>query len=165
MTRIAAFTLIASVLLTACGGSQAADQSDARKAVAALTGDDKRAAANNPHCKMFTQAEVAKFIGEPVSAGRTAAMGSGCQWLATVGRGNVMVQIVPSNYHERPSLADGFKEVAGIGARGFVVPESGGWGAGAIEGKDAIRVSVVGASASEASALALLKEAIGRRAR
>lgn len=80
MIRTAAFILAASGLLNACGGPQAGDRSEARKAVATLTGDDKVVAAGNPQCKMFSP---------------------GCQWVATDGRGDVFVTIVPSNYHEQ----------------------------------------------------------------
>lgn len=163
MKRILAPIPFLSLLLSGCGGPDSAGEA-ARKTASALTGDDKAAAANNPQCKLFTQAEVAKYVGEPVAAGRNAAMGSGCQWLATDGGGNVMVQIVPSNYHERPSLVEGFKELAGVGTRGFVAPETDGWTAGTIVGKDAIVVSVEGAAASEANTVALLKDVIGRHA-
>ena len=159
------FILVAAFLLNGCGESRSDDQSNAQKAAASLTGDETLAAASNPLCKMFTRAEVAKYIGEPVSAGRNAGMGAGCQWVATDDSGDVLVMVVPSRYHERPSLAKGFSEVADLGTRGFVVPELDGWGAGAIQGNDAIRVSVAGGSASETSAVALLKEALARRAR
>ena len=164
MTQTTAFILVASVLLNACGGPRPDDQNNAQKAAAALTGDDTLAAASNPLCKMFSRAEVAKYIGEPVSAGRNAGGSAGCQWVATDDSGDVMVMVVPSRYHERPSLAKGFTEVTDVGTRGFVVPELDGWGAGAIQGNDAIRVSVAGTAATEASALALLKEALARHA-
>jgi hypothetical protein len=91
-------------------------------------------------------------------------MGLGCQWLATHGSGNVIVALVPTQYYERPTLADGFKEVPDVGTKGFVAQDLGGWVAGAIVGKDAIRVAVVGATAGEASAMALLKETVRRHA-
>ena len=139
--------------------------SDAQKTAAALTGDDKLAAADNPQCKLFTPAEIAKYIGERVSAGRSA-MG-GCQWLTTTTRadgskGDVMVVVVPARYHERPTLAKSFKEVPDVGARGFVAQDMGGWVAGAIAGTDAVRVTIDGAAASETNAIALLKESIRR---
>lgn len=148
-------------LLNACRGSEPAGQTDAQKTAAALSGE--KSAANNPRCKLFTQSEMAKYIGEPVSAVRDAAMGAGCQWLAADGSGNVIVSIVPSNYHAQPSGMPGFKELA-VGARGFVTPETGGWTAGAVVGKDAIVVSVEGAAATEANTVALLKDAIRRHA-
>jgi hypothetical protein len=160
--------LVTSLVLSACGGSSSSAQSDARKAAAALTGDDKQAAADNPQCRLFKPAEVAKYIGEPVSAGRNA-MG-GCQWVTTKTRsdgsqGDVMVIVVPARYHERPRLAKDFRDVPDVGEKGFVAQDMGGWIAGAIVGQDAVRVSVEGATASEPNAIGLLKETIARRAR
>jgi hypothetical protein len=163
MTRILAPILFGSLLVSGCSGTSAA-QTDAEKLAKALAGEDKLGASNNPQCKLFSPTEVAKYIGQAVSAGHTSTMGLGCQWLATHGSGNVIVSVVPAQYHERPTLGEGFKEVPDVGAKGFVVPDLGGWVAGAIVGKDAIRVSVAGAAAGETSALALLKETIKRRA-
>jgi hypothetical protein len=162
MNCMLASIAVGSLLFSACGGGASSAQTDAQKAVAALTGDDRQAAADNPQCKLFTRAEVATYIGEPVSPGRNAS--GGCQWGATDGSGDVIVTVVPAEYHEPPSLAKGFKEVPDVGARGFVAPQLDGWVAGAIAGKNAIRVSVAGAGAGEASAVALLKETIKRRA-
>jgi hypothetical protein len=75
MIRILVSVLVGSVLFNACGGGAA--QTDAQRVASALTGDDKQAAANNPQCKLFTRAEVAQYVGEPVSAGRNATGGMG----------------------------------------------------------------------------------------
>lgn len=163
ITRLLASMLFVSCLLNACSGSQPAGQTDAQKLAATLSGDDQAAAANNPLCKLFTRAEIAKYLGETVSAGRNAGMGTGCQWPADDDSGDVIVQIVPSRYHSRPSAMPGFKELA-VGTRGFVSPEGDGWTAGAIVGTDAIVVSVEGAAASEANTVALLKDTIERHA-
>jgi hypothetical protein len=164
MIRILVSVLAGSVLFNACGGGAA--QTDAQRAASALTGDDKQAAANNPQCKLFTRAEVAKYVGEPVSAGRNATGGMGCQWVAASGgsSGDVMVIVVPAQYHERPSLAKGFKEMPDIGTKGFVAPDMGGWVAGAIVGNEAVKVVVAGPKATETNAVSLLKEAIKRHA-
>lgn len=161
MLKALVVSCVCAAALSGCGG--AAGQTDAQKTAAALSGADKLAAEKNPQCKLFTPAEIAKFVGEAVSPGRDAAMGSGCQWLALNGSGNVLVQVVPARYHEPPSAADGFKRVPDVGGKGFVVPEMGGWGAGAIAGEQAVRVSLAGAAASEANAIALLTETIKRR--
>ena len=68
-------------LLAACGGPSA--KSDAQKTAAALSGEDKIEAANNPQCKLFSPAELKKYVGATLSAGHDAAMGSGCQWTAS----------------------------------------------------------------------------------
>jgi hypothetical protein len=167
MGRILA-PIFVSLLVSGCGGTPAS-RADAQNVAKVLSGDDKLAAADNRQCRLFTRAEIAKYVGEPVSAGRNAAGGLGCQWLTAAthsdgGHGDVIVTIVPAQYHERPTLAQGFKEVPEVGTKGFVAPDMGGWVAGAIVGNEAIKVSVAGATAGETSAIALLKETIKRHA-
>lgn len=150
-------------LLTACGGSDA--KSEAQKTAAALRGEDKVEAANNPQCKLFTPAELKKYVGATLSAGHDAAMGTGCQWTAS-GDTSAMIQVVPARYHEPHSGAPGFRKVSDAdsgGTKGFVEQSIGDWNAGAISGSEAVMVSVGGPAASDASALALLRETIARR--
>jgi hypothetical protein len=111
--------LVFAGLLTACGGGQ----TEAQKTASMLSGADKLAADKNPQCKLFTPAELAKFVGTPLTAGRDAAMGSGCQWVAVSGTGSALIQVVPAQYHEPHSGAKGFREVPDVGSRGFVEQE------------------------------------------
>ena len=74
--RILACCVLAATM-TAYGGSANA-QTDPQKLAAALRGEDKGAADKNLQCKLFTPAELAKFVGMPLGPGRVAAMGSGC---------------------------------------------------------------------------------------
>ena len=161
MRRLVAFGLLLS-LASGCNAAESTAAKDAEALAARLSGDDKQAATDNPQCKLFTKAEVAEYIGSPVAPGKNAASGLGCQWVAQAGRGDVIVAVVPEQYFEVPSLGDGFKELAGIGTNAFVIPEMGGWAAGALDGKEGVRVSVAGSKASEAGAIALLKEALKR---
>jgi hypothetical protein len=156
-----AFCVLAAAL-SACGGSGAAAQS-AGQVAAALTGEDKVAAEKSPQCRLFTPAELTKFVGVPLAAGRVAAMGTGCQWPARSGDGSAMIQVVPARYHEPHKGAEGFRRLTDIGKEGFVERSMGGWNAGAITGPQAVVVSVSGAAASEANAIALLTETIKRR--
>jgi len=149
--------------LTACCGGDAAAQTSAKKTAADLTGQDKIAADKNPQCKLFTPAELAKYVGEPLSPGHDAAMGSGCQWEGRSEEGNAMIQVVPARYHEPHKAAKGFRKLADVGTQGFVEMSMGGWNAGAITGAHSVVVSVHGPSASDANAIALLKETIKRR--
>jgi hypothetical protein len=162
ITTVACCLLAAA--LTACGGSGAA-QTDAKKTAAALTGEDKVAADKNPQCQIFTPAELAKYVGEPLSPGHDAAMGTGCQWLGRSQNASAMIQVVPARYHEPHKGAEGFKKLPEVGTQGFVEMSMGGWNAGAITGPQAVVVSVQGAAASEATAVALLTETIKRRSR
>jgi hypothetical protein len=147
--------------LVACGKPTTQQQAQATADV--LTGDASGDAANNPQCKMFTPAELAQYAGAPVSAGRNAAMGSGCQWPGTAGddAGSVMLQIVDAKDHTPISGAAGFKKLPDIGIRGFIAPQIGGWQAGAIRGPKSINVST-GSASSEAKTEALLREALKR---
>ena len=161
MNRMATISVLALITLSACGKSGA--PKEAQQTADVLTGDAAGDAADNPICKLFTVTEAAAYIGEPVKAGQNAGMGMGCQWTATDGEGDVMVTAVPARYTERPTLGAGFRNAPEAGKDGFVVPELGGWAAGAVSGDSFIKVSVAGSKASDANALALLKEAIKRR--
>jgi hypothetical protein len=154
--------LFASVL-AACSGADAAAQTDPKKTGAALTGADKAAADKNPECRLFTPAELAKFVGEPLSPGHVAALGTGCQWQGRSEGDSAMIQVVPARYHEPHKGAKGFRTLPDVGTRGFVEMSLGGWNAGAISGAQSVVVSLRGPSASDANAIALLKETIKRR--
>ena len=148
----------------ACGGGQPdASPADTAKTATVAAADASAAQADNPQCKLFTAAEIAKYIGEPVSPGQNAVLGTGCQWLAADGTGDVIVAVVPSSYHDPPSDVAGYRVLADVGTKGFVSPQADGWAAGAIVGEDAIRVSASGATASEATTISLLQDTITRR--
>lgn len=151
--------LVALLTLTGCQKKDAI--ADQQQAMNVITGDDHLAAGASPTCKMFSQAEAGSYIGEPVGPPENAAMGGGCAWSAGES-GEVVVAIVPAENHEPPKSAAGFHKIASPGREGFVVPDMGGWIAGAIVGDKAIRVTVVGKSASEASAVKLLSDAASR---
>jgi hypothetical protein len=90
-------------------------------------------------------------------------MGSGCQWVASdTDTGDVIVSMISSGRHERPNLAPGYKALGDVGTDGFVAPQLDGWVAGAIVGDKSFWVSAAGSAASEATAVALLKETIKR---
>ncbi|MFL6846650.1 MAG: lipoprotein [Allosphingosinicella sp.] len=161
MNRFVTISLLALVSLAGCGRSGPPE--DARKAADIVSGDSKGSASDNPVCRLFSEAEASAFIGEAVEAGGNAAMGQGCQWAAKDGDGEVTVAIVPADYEERASSAQGFREVPAAGKDGFVVPDMGGWVAGAVAGKSFYRVTVAGSKASDSSALALLGETIKRK--
>ena len=147
-------------LLVACG--KPGVPAEAEKTRAALTGDDKQTVAQNAECQAFKPAEIAGYIGEPVNAPVNAASGLGCQWTAKDGSGDVIVTVVPANYHEKPSQQAGYKTLPAPGTEAFVAPYFDGWLAGAITGKSAVRVSTAGAKASEATTIGLLTDAAKR---
>jgi predicted small lipoprotein YifL len=161
MKPFATMSVLAFIALAGCGRSGPPD--DARKAADIVTGDSQGSASDNPLCRLFTGSEMAAYIGEPVKAGENAAMGQGCQWPAQDEDGQVTIAIVPAEYEERATAAEGFRKVPEAGKDGFVVPDLGGWVAGAVAGNSFYRVTVAGTKASDASALALLKETIKRK--
>ena len=146
-----------ALLLASCGSG------DAKKSADIVSGDARGAAADNPICRLFTPAELEAYVGEPVGQGGNAAMGSGCQWSAKDGDGDVIVAAVPADYSEVPSLAPGFRKVPELGEDGYVAADLGGWVAGAVRGKDYVKVTVAGAKASPETAIALFKETAKRR--
>ena len=155
-----AIAAVAAFTLAGCGA--AGPPKEAKETAAVLTGDAKGAASDNPVCKLFTVSEVSGYAGNALKAGENAAMGTGCQWATDGGEAMVMVQAVPTKYADDPSLAPGYKKLPDIGEKGYVAKDMGGWVAGAIGTKDFVKISVVGPKASEASATALLKEALKR---
>ncbi len=127
----------------------------------ALSASDRaEAQAVSPVCKVYSTDEAGKWVGAKVQPGETA-MG-GCQWAIGGGKGSMMLVIVPARYHERPTGQKGFRELADIPGKAFVAPFMDGWLAGAIVGKDAVRVTLSGPGASEARTIELLKDAIKR---
>ena len=156
--------VVVCVTLLSASSVEAADAVDPKKLADVLTGDAKGAAANNPQCKLFSSAEIAQYLDQPVDAGQNSAGGSGCQWLAKKDdSADAVVQVVPARYFAEPSGSKGFKPLPNIGTKGFVAPQWGGWSAGAIVGEVGIWVNLSGKTAKESAAIALLQETIKRR--
>lgn len=155
--------LFSGLLFTLMLAASVASAQDPRKTADVLTGNAKGAAADNPVCKLFSVADVSKFLGRPAGAGQNAALGSGCQWISKDEEADMLVQIVEARYHEEPSLAKGFQRLPDVGPRAFALPELGGWKAGTVQGPDAIVVTLDGPAANQQSVVALLKETLARR--
>jgi hypothetical protein len=167
MRPVLVYAIAAACLLAGCGKANNGGPgvpADAARTAAALTGDAKGEPSDNPQCKLFTAAELAQYVGEPLAAPHNAAAGTGCQWTASGGSGHVLVQVVRASDHTPPSGATGFRRVPDIGKDGFVYPELGGWQAGAIQGDKGVEVDVSGKTATAETALALLKESLKRMA-
>ncbi len=156
MTRVTA--LIVCCVLAACSRSRgdALNTADALRSSTSATG----AASTDPVCRLYSSDDAAHYIGEPAKDGELS-MG-GCQWMAEQGQGNMMVQVVPVRYNEKPEGSRGYRVLSGVGSDAFVSTSMDGWLAGAVVGKKAVRASVAGKDASETTAIALLKETIKR---
>jgi hypothetical protein len=154
--------MLASVLAVA-GCGNASTPSDAQQAAAVLSGDSKGAASDNPLCKLFSADELSAYSGPKLGPGASAAMGSGCKWDSSDDSVWAMIQILPLDYAANPSNAPGYRAAPEVGTGGYVLPEYDGWSAGASSDKEFIAVQVNGPKASDATAIALLKEVMRRR--
>ena len=159
MTRMMFLLALPFVLGVAGCNKHPGVPADAQKTADVLTGDAAGSADSNPLCKLFTVDEIVGFEGAPVAPGANAAMGTGCQWMDQQGQGNAMIQVAPSRYFE--ASGEAVKDLSGVGEKGFVTPNFGGWKAGAIQRDKAIIVST-GSTSSEAKVVALLKETMKR---
>ncbi len=153
-------TLVAVSLLAATAGK--AEPTDPGKLKGQLAGDAKDEASANPQCELCTRTEVSGYAGASLGAGENAAGGSGCMWSSEDYESSALVQVVPASYFPEPKLVPGFKRLPDVGPRAWVAPDSG-WSAGTILGEDAIVVAISGKKATEASAVAMLEEALKRR--
>jgi len=135
-------------------------------------------AADNLHCKLFTQIEASAYVGAPVGDGESEVLSNGCSWLDKSGGYKMSVSTSPAgNALKLPRWGfeswEGFRAVPNIGAKAYVVRRpiidvmgtktGGDWQAGAIVGDDYVVVSLKGPKASAGAAESLLKDALKRR--
>ena len=156
------YSIPAATLAMLLAASANGQTTDPKKLKDQITGDAKGQPSANPQCKLFTQAEIAAYVGAQVEAGENAAGGAGCNWHDKAYGASVTVSVVPPSYFPEPTEVKGFKRLPEVGSKGWVAPDSG-WSAGAVVKDAAVVVVVSGKKATEASAVALLQEAIKRR--
>ena len=120
----------------------------------------KNPTALNPQCKLFSAAELSKYVKVALGAPENAT--GGCIWHSLEGETDVMLTVVEARYHAEPKLAAGYRALPDTGKRGNVRPEMGGWSASAVEGSTSVGVHVAGPGVKEATAVALLKDALKR---
>jgi hypothetical protein len=116
-------------------------------------------------CALISEEEAAAALGAAVRPGAQAGpMGTACQWDARADDAAwVQVQVIDdTGYWSTPSLAPGFRRISGVGREAYVVPEMGGWAAGALMERRMVVVSVAGGSTDQSRAVALLKTVVGR---
>lgn len=132
----------------------------------AANGRTEAARLSGDLCALFTTAEIKEFLGAPVAAGRMAGpAGTACQWSGT-GAGlatYAQIQVIKgTDYWSTPSKAKGYEALSGIGKEAFVVPEAGGWAAGALTDSAVLGAALSGTSASRESAVRLLRALLER---
>ena len=116
-------------------------------------------------CALLSVEEVARALNAPVHPGETAGpLGTACQWN---GRDHdevyLQVRVIDdTNYWSTPRLAAGFRRVAGIGKEAYVVPEMGGWSAGALMENRLAVVALSGTSANAEAAIEVLRTVVSR---
>jgi hypothetical protein len=111
-------------------------------------------------CGMLSSAQLRPMWGKEMATRHAAELPQtlGCDWGATDGRGGLLtVRVIPSRYYEEPSLARGFKLLPGIADKAYVLPELGGWRAGALKGAKAVVIQVDGGKSNQNTAVTLLK--------
>ena len=142
--------ILAGLFLSALGG-------------VAMTGS-RPAAANSPAvCAMLSPNQLHSWFGKAMKLGSMSDIpqAQGCQWLpADGGTGSLTAQIVPARYYTEPKLGDGFKTLAGIGEKAYIVPSLGGWEAGALKGSKAVVIRTP--KTSRANAISVLKTLAGK---
>jgi len=113
-------------------------------------------------CSWFTPAEIAKYLGVAVEAGQVnGPLNSQCQWKGkSASPAFISIQIVRRSDWEDPHLADGYKRVQGIGETAYVVPQLGGWQAGARTATKVVAVSGLGGTLTAEKTLDVLRAAV-----
>jgi len=117
-------------------------------------------------CSLFTTAEIKEFLGASVRAGRMAGpAGTACQWSGT-GEGvatYAQVQVIKgTEYWNTPTKAKGYESLSGIGKEAYIVPEGGGWAAGALTDTAVLAAALSGSSASRENTVRLLRALLER---
>ena len=116
-------------------------------------------------CALFTTKEIEDALGASVEKGSPAGPGgTACQWdgKTDTEATYVQIQVVDADYWEVPSMGEDYEERPEIGEEGFVIPEMGGFKAGALAGDQAVFASLAGGSATKDSTVAFLQEVLTR---
>lgn len=161
MRFLSTIAVVSTTLLASFANAQ---QPDPKSLKDQLTGDSRVTASANPHCKLFTQAEISALAGAQLGPGENAAGATGCSWTDKDYEASALIQVVPARYFPEPRLVQGFRQLPGIGTKAWVAPDFD-WSAGALVDAEGIVVVLKGKKATEASAIALLQEVIKRRKR
>jgi hypothetical protein len=139
----------------------AAGPSEEPADVSALDGKpiDLLPTAESP-CTLFSATEIGAFMGKTSAEGRTGA--EDCVWEGADGEGFIRVQVIPAARHAPPTGQPGYEAVAGVGENAYLVSIPDGYSGGAIDGTDAVVVSVGGTLNGRNIALDLLRQAVER---
>ncbi len=123
-------------------------------------------ATEKPVCAMLSTNDLRAWWGKDMEVRKMVMelpQAAGCDWGATDGKGGLLtVRIVPARYYTEPTLGHGFKRLSGIAEKAFVVPQLGGWSAGARKGAKAVVIQTDGGTSNDKTAITVLKKVIAQ---
>lgn len=172
--------LFVALILTGCSGGIESSQSSGSGNTAAsssvntsiadsatpadmapVSSDSATTAQSSRLCALFTTAEIIDMLGAPVGDGKVAGpQDTACHWSGSTDAAAIYAQVQVVNdtsYWSTPDLGEGYKELTGIATEAYVIPELGGWAAGALTDNAIFTVAMNGGKASSDSTVNLLR--------
>ncbi len=164
--RQMAFLLLLALTAASCSGETERAEKVSSPGTTPAASTSTSAAPSSGLCSLFTTEEIKELLGAPVGAGKVAGpMDTACHWSGSTDAAAVYAQIQVINdtsYWSKPTLAKGYEALSGISKEAFVVPELGGWSAGAVTDTAVVSVAVNGGTADRDAAVKLLRLFIER---
>jgi len=164
--RQMAFLLLLALTAASCSGETERAEKVSSPGTTPAASTSTSAAPSSDLCSLFTTEEIKELLGAPVGAGKVAGpMDTACHWSGSTDAAAVYAQIQVINdtsYWSKPTLAKGYEALSGISKEAFVVPELGGWSAGAVTDTAVVSVAVNGGTADRDAAVKLLRLFIER---
>ncbi|MEO8450508.1 MAG: hypothetical protein ABI647_11985 [Gemmatimonadota bacterium] len=120
-------------------------------------------------CSLLAAEEIEGVLGGPVGPGMVAGPGgTACQWDGMGGRGfgsPIFAQarvINDKRFWSPPTEVGGYEPVRSVGTEAYVVPDIGGWTAGALTDSSVVTVTLNGGTADRGHAVKLLRILVAR---
>jgi len=125
-------------------------------------------AATPLECTMFSAAEVSKYLGEPVQAGRAGALDEGCVWhpVDDDSDGLALLQMFPKTKADNPMGHARYEARPDFGEQGYIVKDLstiGSFTGGVVVGEHFYRVFLNGPTTTKETTLEWLKKIATRR--
>ncbi len=133
----------------------------------ALAGTPLRAQApvKDP-CALFTVPEIQKALGAAVQTSLPMKPGPGCEWVGADLESVALISVEAPGQFEAPGAGGEYQTIAGAGKRAYTHPETlngeHGWSATALTERASVTVILIGATATRANAIALLRQLLQR---
>jgi hypothetical protein len=125
-------------------------------------------AATPLECTIFSAAEVSRYLGEPVQAGRAGSLGEGCVWhpVDDDSDGLALLQMFPKPEGDNPRGHPRYEDRPDLGEQGYIVKDLstiGSFTGGVVVGEHFYRVFLNGPTTTKAQTLEWLKKIAARR--